>query len=111
MLAIKTEPIDTLPPRSYNVITFGEEHMNIVHTQIVKIGNSRGVRLPKLLIEQMGFNNEVEIIVQDNQLILRPMAHSRQGWDEQFLAMAKHGDDKMLEETVSTQWDRSEWKW
>lgn len=85
--------------------------MNIVHTQIVKIGNSRGVRLPKLLIEQMGFSNDVEIVVQDKQLVLRPVTHVRQGWDEQFLSMAKHGDDKMLEETVSTQWDRSEWKW
>ena len=85
--------------------------MNIVHTQIVKIGNSRGVRLPKLLIEQMGFSNEVEIIVQDRQLVLRAMTRSRQGWDEQFHLMAKHGDDKMLEEPVSTQWDRSEWKW
>jgi antitoxin MazE len=85
--------------------------MNIVHTQIVKIGNSRGVRLPKLLIEQMGFSNEVEIVVQDRQLVLRAMTHSRQGWDEQFLLMAKHGDDKMLEEPVSTQWDWSEWKW
>jgi antitoxin MazE len=70
--------------------------MNIVHTQIVKIGNSRGVRLPKLLIEQMGFSNEVEIVVQDRQLVL---------------SMTKHGDDKMLEEPISTQWDRSEWKW
>jgi antitoxin MazE len=85
--------------------------MNIVHTQIVKIGNSRGVRLPKLLIEQMGFSNEVEIVVQDRQLVLRAMTHSRQGWDEQFHSMAKHGDDKMLEEPISTQWDRSEWKW
>jgi antitoxin MazE len=85
--------------------------MNIVHTQIVKTGNSRGVRLPKLLIEQMGFSNEVEIVVQDKQLVLRAMTHSRQGWDGQFLLMAKHGDDKMLEEPVSTQWDRSEWKW
>ena len=85
--------------------------MNIVHTQIVKIGNSRGVRLPKLLIEQMGFSNEVEIVVQDRQLVLRAKTHSRQGWDEQFLSMAKHGDDKMFEEPVLTQWDRSEWKW
>jgi antitoxin MazE len=85
--------------------------MNIVHTQIVKIGNSRGVRLPKLLIEQMGFSNEVEIVVQDRQLVLRAMTRSRQGWNEQFLSMAKHADDKMLDEPVSTQWDRSEWKW
>ena len=85
--------------------------MNIVHTQIIKIGNSRGVRLPKLLIEQMGFSNEVEIIVQDRQFFLHPMTHPPKGWDEQFLSMAKHGDDKMLDEPVSTQWDRSEWKW
>ena len=85
--------------------------MNIVRTQIVKIGNSRGVRLPKLLIEQMGFNNEVEILVQDGQLILRPVTRPRRGWDEQFLAMATHADDKLLDEPASTKWDRSEWRW
>lgn len=85
--------------------------MNIVHTQIVKIGNSRGVRLPKLLIEQMGFSTDVEILVQRGQLVLRPAAHPRRGWEEQFAAMAKQGDDTLLDEPVSTQWDRSEWKW
>ena len=85
--------------------------MNIVHTQIVKIGNSRGVRLPKSLIEQMGFNNEVEIVVQDGQLVLRPVTRPRRGWDEQFLAMARHGDDKLLDGPTSTKWDRSEWRW
>ena len=85
--------------------------MNIVRTQIVKIGNSRGVRLPKLLIEQMGFENDVEILIQRGQLVLRPLNHPRRGWEEQFLAMAKHGDDKMLDKPISTQWDRSEWKW
>lgn len=85
--------------------------MNILHTQIVKIGNSRGVRLPKLLIEQMGFGNEVEIIVQRGQLVLRPVLRPRRGWDEQFIAMAKRGDDKMLDKPASTQWDRSEWEW
>ena len=85
--------------------------MNIVHTQIVKIGNSRGVRLPKLLIEQMGFINEVEIVVQRGQLVLRPVTRPRRGWEEQFRALAKHGDDKLLDEPISTQWDRREWKW
>lgn len=85
--------------------------MNVVHTQIVKIGNSRGVRLPKLLIEQMGFTKDVEIVVQRGQLVLRPVTRPRRGWDEQFLAMAEHGDDKLIDEPISTQWDRSEWKW
>lgn len=85
--------------------------MNTVRTQIVKIGNSRGVRLPKLLIDQMGFDNEVEILVQRGQLVLRPVARPRRGWEEQFQAMAKNGADRLIDEPVSTQWDRSEWKW
>ena len=85
--------------------------MNAVYTRIVKIGNSRGVRIPKMLIEQMGFTKDVEIVVQRGQLILRPVTRPRRGWDEQFLAMAEHGDDKLIDEPISTQWDRSEWKW
>ncbi len=85
--------------------------MNMVRTQIVKIGNSRGVRLPKLLIDQMGFENEVEILVQRGQLVLRPILLPRRGWDEQFKAMAKTGDDQLIDQPSSTKWDRSEWKW
>jgi len=85
--------------------------MNTLRTQIVKIGNSRGVRLPKLLIDQMGFDNEVEILVQRGQLVLRRVARPRRDWDEQFQAMAKSGDDRLIDEPVSTKWDRSEWKW
>jgi len=83
--------------------------MNVIHTQIVKIGNSRGVCLPKLLIEQMGFNNEVEIVVQQGQLVLRPITRPRRDWEEQFRAMAKYGDDNLLDEPVSIKWDRSNW--
>ena len=86
-------------------------NMNMVRTQIVKIGNSRGVRLPKLLIDQMGFENEVEISVQRGQLVLRPVARPRRDWEEQFQAMAKNGDDHLVDEPISTKWDRSEWKW
>jgi len=85
--------------------------MNIMHTQIVKIGNSRGIRLPKPLIEQLGFGNEVEIVVQRGQLVLRPVVAPRNGWAEQFAAMARNGDDQLLDEPVVTQWDRSEWTW
>ena len=85
--------------------------MNILRAQIVKIGNSRGVRLPKLLIDQMGFDNEVEILVQRGQLVLRRAARPRHDWDEQFQAMSKSGHDRLIDKPVSTKWDRSEWKW
>jgi antitoxin MazE len=95
----------------YNRFEERENLMKIIRTQIVKIGNSRGVRLPKLLIEQIGFGSEVEIVVQRGQLVLRPAVLTRRGWAEQFSAMAKQGDDKMLDESTPTQWDRNEWQW
>lgn len=85
--------------------------MNAVKTQIIKIGNSRGIRIPKLLIDQVGLGNEVEISVQRDHLIIRPTSHPRHGWEEQFSAMAEHGDDRLLDEPTPTQWDASEWKW
>lgn len=69
-----------------------------VKTQIIKIGNSRGIRIPKLLLEQAGLGAEVEISVQRDQLVIRPAARPRHGWDEQFRAMAECGDDRLLDE-------------
>ena len=85
--------------------------MRVVKTPIVKIGNSRGIRIPKLLIDQVGLGNEVEISVQRDQLIIRPTARARYGWEEQFRAMAERGDDRLLDEPAATHWDVSEWTW
>jgi len=85
--------------------------MNAVKTQIIKIGNSRGIRIPKLLIDQVGLGNEVEISVQRDHLVIRSTSHPRHGWDEQFRAMAEQGDDRLLDKATPTQWDVSEWKW
>ncbi len=83
----------------------------MLRTQIVKIGNSRGIRLPKVLIEQVGLGSEVEISIEGNALVLRPVGQARQGWEASFTAMADNQDDHLLDETISTQWDESEWEW
>ena len=85
--------------------------MNTIRTQIVKIGNSRGIRIPKTLIDQVKLGNEVEIVVQRSHLIIRPISRPRSTWDEQFRAMAEQGDDQLLDKPVSTKWDRSDWVW
>jgi antitoxin MazE len=83
-----------------------------LRTRIIKIGNSQGIRIPKLLLDQLGFDEEVELAVQEDQLVIRPIRHPRYGWDEQFRMMAEHGDDRLLDEVVSlTQWDADEWEW
>jgi len=85
--------------------------MNTIRTRIVKIGNSRGIRIPKVVIDQLGLEGEVEISVQRNHLIVRPASRPRDHWDEQFRAMAERGDDQLLDTPTPTEWDRDEWQW
>ncbi|MDQ3007810.1 MAG: AbrB/MazE/SpoVT family DNA-binding domain-containing protein [Chloroflexota bacterium] len=85
--------------------------MNTTRTQVVKIGNSRGIRIPKLMIDQVGLGSEVEIAVQKGQLIIRPVNTPRNGWDERFEAMAKESDDQLLDAPAPTKWDTTEWEW
>jgi len=86
---------------------------HIVTTRLVKIGNSQGIRIPKLLLEQVGLSGEVQIEIETNRLILRSAAGRRQGWDEQFQRMAEQGDDQLLdgEPLILTQWEEKEWEW
>jgi antitoxin MazE len=85
--------------------------VNSVKTRIVKIGNSRGIRIPKLLLDQAKLGPEVEISAQRDQLVIRPTSRPRHGWEERFRAMAARGDDRLLDEPMLTQWDKSEWQW
>lgn len=82
-----------------------------VKTRIIKIGNSQGIRIPKLLLEQSGMKGEVEIDFDGDQLTIRSVAHPRAGWDEAFARMAANGDDVMLDESTPTEWDETEWEW
>jgi antitoxin MazE len=84
-----------------------------VKTHIVRIGNSRGVRIPKPLLEQTGLEGEVEINVEDGSLVIRPVKKTREGWTTAFQQMAQRGDDALLDNvapTLST-WDEKEWEW
>lgn len=83
----------------------------VIRTQIVKIGNSQGIRIPKLLLKQSGIRTEVEIEVHDDRLILRAVGRSRVGWEEAFAAMADQQDDVLLDDANTTSWDASEWEW
>jgi antitoxin MazE len=79
----------------------------------VRIGNSRGVRIPKPLIEQVGLQDEVEIAVEGSSLIIRSAARPRAGWATAFRTMAERGDDRLLDVAggSTTKWDKDEWEW
>jgi antitoxin MazE len=84
----------------------------VVSTRIVKIGNSQGIRIPKLLLDQLNLGEEVEMEVLDNQLVVRAASHPRHNWAEQFRSMAEHCDDRLVDQTTVslTTWD-NEWEW
>ena len=84
----------------------------VVKTRIVKIGNSQGIRIPKMFLDQLGFGTEAELALEQDQLVLRPAQRPRQGWEAQFRAMAERGDDMLLDvESSSTTWDDEAWAW
>ncbi len=97
-------PVERNKVRNYNVA---------MKARIVKIGNSQGVRIPKLLLERSNLAEEVELEAQDNQLIIRSARQPRQDWESAFRAMAERGDDELLDKDLlaQTRWDEDEWQW
>jgi len=85
----------------------------VVKTRIVKIGNSQGIRIPKLLLAQTNLGEEVELELRGDQIVVRSAYRARHNWENQFKAMAEQGDDKLLDGDVviPTAWDKEEWEW
>lgn len=83
----------------------------MIRSKVVKIGNSRGIRIPRTVLEQAGLTDEVEMTVEGNKLIIQAFRQPRHDWEERFSEMAKHGDDQLLDEAPYTQWDEEEWTW
>jgi antitoxin MazE len=83
--------------------------------KIVKIGNSKGIRIPKVLLCQTGIDDEVILEVEDNQIILRPSKKSvRKGWNNSFHKMAEVKDDELIDKDHlinQTEFDADEWEW
>ena len=83
--------------------------------RIVRIGNSRGVRLPANVLAEtrLAEGDEVDLTVEDGRIVLCPSRQLRAGWGEQFAEMARQGDDRLLDsDAVSTStWDLTEWEW
>lgn len=110
-VAIST-PLDNSSFCSYDVITAICKYMAIsIEGRVTKIGNSQGIRIPKILLEQSGILEHVNIEVRDCQIIITAATRSRVGWAEAFAQMAKNQDDKLLDEITATAWDGKEWEW
>ena len=80
-------------------------------TKIIRIGNSRGVRIPKPLLEQAGLENEVLLRVVDDGIVIESADKPRAGWGEAARTLHERGEDGLLDDMSPTEFDESEWVW
>ena len=79
--------------------------------RLIRIGNSRGVRLPKPVIEGAGLQDDVELRVRGNTVVIGPRKRPRVGWAEAAKQMRQAGDDKLLDPEFPTKFEEREWRW
>ncbi len=80
-------------------------------TRLVRIGNSRGVRLPKPLIEEAGLAEEVDLSVRKGAIIIARATGLRSGWVEAAKQLRERHGDRLLDEPTPTRFDDEEWDW
>ena len=82
-------------------------------TKIIRIGNSRGIRIPKSVLNQCDFEEDVMLEVRNKKIIVYSDKKPRKNWETEFKSKVKAVKDKTLDEfdKVSSNWDREEWQW
>ena len=79
--------------------------------RLVQIGNSRGVRLPKPLIEEAGLNDEVDLRVRKGGIMILPARAPRAGWADAARMLRERGEAGLLDAPTPTRFDDEDWKW
>ncbi len=80
-------------------------------TRIVQIGNSRGIRVPKVLLDQADLPEEVELRAEPGRLVVSAARRPRAGWAAKARLMRQRGHDVLLDAATPTQFDATEWQW
>lgn len=80
-------------------------------TRLIRIGNSRGIRLPKPLLAHAGLSEEVDLQVQDGSIIISRTSPPRSGWAEAATILGQQHGDKLLDQYRPTNFDKTEWTW
>ena len=81
-----------------------------MRASLIRIGNSKGLRIPKPILEQCGFGSEVELRVEPGRLVVLPVAAARAGWDEAFAA-AGADQPLLMPDGMRSEFDEQEWAW
>lgn len=79
--------------------------------QIIQIGNSQGIRIPKMMLEETRLSGEVELEVHADGLLIRSVQKPRGNWDPVFKSLADTDDDQPISPVPATAFESKEWKW
>jgi antitoxin MazE len=77
---------------------------------IIPIGNSKGIRLSKTILEKYSIQDSLEIILEEDYIVLKPSTQARKGWDQAFKKMNEEGDDQLLLPDLFEDENLEEWK-
>jgi antitoxin MazE len=80
-------------------------------TRIVRVGNSRGIRIPKPLLDQAGLSDDVELHAEPGRIVIETVTRPRAGWAEAAQMMAARGEDILIDAPAATRFDNEEWEW
>jgi antitoxin MazE len=80
-----------------------------METAIIKIGNSKGLRLSKTILEKYNIKDKVELILEMGQIIIKPIETPRKNWETAFKKMNVDGDDKLLINDIFIDENLEEW--
>jgi antitoxin MazE len=80
-----------------------------MEVSVVKIGNSRGIRFSKTIIERYNIRDSVNLILEKGHIIIKPVSRPRKGWEKAFKEMNDNQDDRLLipdafEDEISEEW-------
>jgi len=80
-------------------------------SRIVQIGNSRGIRLPKVLLEESQLTDEVELDAEPGRIVIRRASRPRAGWAAAARKTRQRDEDRLLDPTTPTRFDEKESEW
>jgi antitoxin MazE len=81
-----------------------------MEVSVVKIGNSKGIRFSKMVLEKYNIRDKVDMILEKGQIIIKPLSKPRKGWEEAFKEMSENEDDKLLLDDIFEDENLDEWK-
>ncbi len=79
--------------------------------RIIQIGNSQGIRIPKVLLEEAAISGDVDLVPVEDGILIRNISKPRSDWDSAFANSSESDEDAELHERSAGDFESKEWQW